>query len=89
MAQGERDCPIPGARMATAVTTGRATATQLLAAGSLLPAPRPAASNPVQQPHPLISLVFRYVICKNKIIMVSLPVKIFTLKSTRAAADET
>lgn len=89
MAQGKRDCPTPGARMAAAVTTGRAAATRRLAAGSLLPAPRPSASNPVQQPHPLISLVFRYVICKNKAITVSLPVTIFTLKSPRAAADET
>ncbi|KAI4542617.1 hypothetical protein MG293_007996 [Ovis ammon polii] len=37
----------------------------------------------------LRGLQSRYVICKNKAITASLPVTIFTLKSPRAAADET
>lgn len=54
MAKGHH--PTPGARMAATVTTGGATATRRLAAGSLLPEPRPAASNPVQRPHRLTSV---------------------------------
>ena len=85
MAKGHH--PTPGARMAATVTTGGAMAMRRLAAGSLLPAPRPVASNPVQRPHRLAS-VFRYVICKNKVIVISLLVKIFTVQSSGAADDE-